>query len=66
MMAKQTVPTDTMQELWLIKDETAARFHTVAAYFEHLGMSTQRQPSKAKAASQKLVRSRRANVLQTH
>jgi hypothetical protein len=66
MMTKQPASTDTMQELRLIKDQTAARFQTVAAYFEHLGMSTQRQPSKAKAVSKKVAPSRRAKVLQTH
>jgi hypothetical protein len=27
---------NTLQELWVIKDETAANFTSVSAYFEHL------------------------------
>lgn len=65
-MTKPAATTDTMQELWLIKDKTAARFQTAAAYFEHLGMSTLRQPSKVKSAPKKVSRNKRSNVLQTH
>jgi hypothetical protein len=65
-MTKQAAPTDTMQELWLIKDETAARFQTVAAYFEHLGMPTPQQHSKVKAVPKKANRIGRVSVLQAH
>lgn len=65
-MTKQVASTDTMQELWSIKDGTATRFQTVAAYFEHLGMSTRLLPGKVKAVPKKLNHSGRSKVLQAH
>jgi hypothetical protein len=65
-MTKPAATTDTMQELWLIKDETAVRFQTVAAYFEHLGLSTQHPPRKVKTVPKKVSRNRQPKVLQAH
>ena len=37
-MSKYQPADDTLRELWAIKDETAARYKTVAQYFVHLGL----------------------------
>lgn len=37
-MNKYPSADDTLLELWAIKDETAARYKTVAEYFAHIGL----------------------------
>lgn len=45
-MTKQINADDTLKQLWTIKDQTAKRFGTAAAYFEYL----KQQQGTAKAA----------------
>jgi hypothetical protein len=46
MTSKQrTLATDdTLQQLWAVKDDTARRFRTVAAYFAHLNAQLKTLP----------------------
>jgi hypothetical protein len=38
---------DTLQELWAVKDATAARFESAAAYFEHLSHIAPKRANRA-------------------
>jgi hypothetical protein len=51
-MTKATTADETLRELWAIKDDTAARFRSVAAYVEHLKQA-QRLPASAPTAAKK-------------
>ncbi len=53
---------DTLRELWAIKDETAARYKTVAEYLVHLGLTqapkrTPKRPSSV-ASGRTLAKSK--------
>lgn len=50
-MNKQLAADDTLRELWAIKDETAARFKTVAQYFEYLTQSSRSPQPRSPATS---------------
>jgi hypothetical protein len=52
-MNKYPSTDDTLRELWAIKDETAARYKTVAEYFAHLGL-TQAPKRPSRVASRRV------------
>ena len=67
-MNKLPVP-DTLRELWMIKDATAQRFRTAAAYFEHLGSQSLSpsdfpQPITSKKPKSPVTRRRRLTTTQ--
>jgi hypothetical protein len=67
LMRKIPTPADTMQELWQVKDHTAARFATAAAYFEHLAAAQPKRPAgKIHSTPAKVSRDRQAGALQAH
>ena len=47
----KSMTSNTLQELWKIKDETAENFSSVSAYFEHLRVAQKLLPKSAKRAS---------------
>ena len=51
---------DTLLELWAIKDETAARYKTVAQYFAHLGLPQAPAHKPPSIASKPPKRAKRA------
>ena len=57
---------DTLRELWMIKDATAQRFRTAAAYFEHLASPSLTPPHvpKAKTSKKPLARRRKLTTTQ--
>jgi FAD/FMN-containing dehydrogenase len=65
-MNKPNPSNATLQELWTIKDETAARFKSTADYFEYLQSQIDSSPSKAKSVAKRIPQARRPRVLQAH
>ncbi len=49
---------DTLRELWAIKDETAARYKTVAEYFVHLGLTQAPKRPSSVASGRTLAKSK--------
>jgi hypothetical protein len=65
-MIKQTA-NDPLRELWAVKDETSARFHSAAAYFEHLAQLQGQPVQQVKAPPKKgLARNRRLHTEPAH
>lgn len=57
-MNKHRISDDTLRELWMIKDETAQRFRTVAEYFQYLGLAASSSKVATRAVPNKRSRPR--------
>jgi hypothetical protein len=62
-MNKQLSANATLNELWAVKDQTAARFKSAADYFAHLQSHTSKSSTNAKPERKKAAPVRRSKTL---